>query len=373
MKRKISIFLTILMLLGCTAFGEQIHIDWTVGQTEEADQSSCTLTQMEDGWLITSDWLGEYAVFVDETNKIIPSPTEYRKDRWEEIKNAVQRVWTEWMEHHPGTIRTGLFSGDAFEQAHTETKREISWADLGILISAAEREIQDTGLRSWAEQATADIRNLAISSETRFILRTYDDSRFFSVTAQKGEATVGTLSVRMADSHNPTRLVAGWAEGGKDYYAVSEFGKTGSELSWQGRLLADDFHVGFKSLGNEAVICTWDGMIEQEQNSTNLTSRLIPQNGIGLFGLNATWTSDTWTLAFSAQENADPVISIHAWRQENANTDNTEGKTLVHLEQMSEKEENTLQGILYGKAIVSIYKIIQLLPAEMIQVMLPAF
>ena len=373
MKKAVALFLTAIMLFGCAAQGEQIEITWAITPSDQAESGSLLLTKNADGWLLTSGWLGDYAVRYAETDLLLPAVLKLITDgnSREKVRSALSAAWSEWTQTHTGKTGGGLFSGDAFDQARQETVYEISLAELSLLISSAAETLEDEELRNLLKGAEAAFRQSAAAGALRLICRLYDEGRCFSVSVNREDGTVLTLSGKRADSRSPARLVAGWGETRKNYYFLLESEKKDDETLWQGKLLADDGRAGFRSLGEGSVICSWNGTAKGNGEAGSLDAELLPDNGSGPFRMHADRTSEEIKASLFMGENSENPIFSAGVRTSAEEAETAEGKTLLRFGQMSKEEENTLRGVLYGKAIVALYRMIQLLPEEMTKVILP--
>ena len=66
------------------------------------------------------------------------------------------------------------------------------------------------------------------------------------------------------------------------------------------------------------------------------------------------------------------IVSVSFRQKDEADSDSLTGKTLVRTDEMSKEEENAIMAVLSGHAIAVLYRLMQMLPEEMLKVILPS-
>ena len=102
-----------------------------------------------------------------------------------------------------------------------------------------------------------------------------------------------------------------------------------------------------------------------------LMATLKAGNGIGPFGFRMTCSDEQITAELSMGEDSTPILLVTAKKQEASPETGTQEKTIFHYGEMSAEENSKLRGILYGKAIGVMYRMMKILPEEIIKVILP--
>ena len=373
MKKIAAFILSVWMLFGCAAKGEiQLDFTWRVGLEGLDDQGKAVVTSTEEGLLLVSEWLNNNAILFEEIDIADLEGVNLIPQLPEGTGKALSEIIGNWTASHQGVTRTGFFSGDAFESAEEETTYEISWADVYALISTIRREVEDDTLAEILENAEEWTREAAMSSETRMILRDYDGGKADSLTVMRGTDTVNTLSIaRSSDSGFVFRFVWGWAEGGKDYYTLLDADmKDPDNVQLHGEILADDECRGFRSLGRSALICSWDGILLSKDRGLSFETMLTPANGTGPFFVNGSVLNATARLEMAIGTQENTFFEIVCENKAEIDHTVTEGKNVIRFFEMSEEEETALSALISGKGITMLYKLIQVLPEQVLMVML---
>lgn len=357
----------------CAASGEQLSFSWEIGPGENTETGTAQVVLSENSVILTSSWLNDYAIMSDSSmlnGRLhlffnLPEALQHQDADSQKLQNNLK----EWFAGLPTELKYGSFAGDCFDSASVELTRQITWADLSVLLHKIyeNTQIMDSGL---FEKADSFIREKAVLNPFRFRLSIYDNGNAFSLTVKRFEETVATCS---ADLSNPQKInaVTGWAENGKDYYLSAEIYPDQNVLEWHATYLADDACVGYRGLPADALILSFNGDIRNDRKNLIAATDILPANGAGSFSTEWSVGEAVAGMKLSYGEDKKLLLAVQVKKEQEKLNELLEGKTILHPDQMTPEEKNTLSGILLGHSIGLLYKLHQILPAEIVTWLLP--
>ena len=373
MKKACFVMILLFLFSICAASGEQLSFSWEIGSGENTETGTAKVLLSENSVVLTSSWLNDYAIMADSS--ILNGQPHLFFSLPEALQHPdagsqkLQDILKEWFAGLTSELKYGSFAGDCFDSASVELTRQITWADLSVLLHRIyeNTQIMDSGV---FEKADSFIREMAALNPFRFRLSNYDNGNVFSLTVIRSGETVATCSVNLS---NPQKItaVAGWAENGKDYYLSAEIIPDQDVLEWHAAYLADDASAGYRGLPANALILSFIGEIKNDGEKLLAATDILPANGTGYF--SAEWSIGEADAGMKLSYGKDKklLFAVQAKKEQEKPDELLEGKTILHPDQMTPEEKNTLSGILLGHSIGLLYKLHQILPAEIVTWLLP--
>ena len=361
MKRACFVIILFFLFSICTASGEQLSFLWEIGSGKNTETGTAQVLLSEKSVVLTSSWLNDYAIMADSS--ILNGRLHLFLNLPEVLQHPdagsqkLQDILKEWLAGLPSELNYGSFAGDCFDSASVELTRQITWADLSVLLHKIyeNTQIMDSVL---FDKADSFIREKAFLNPFIFRLSNYDNGNAFSLTIQSGE-TVATCSV---DLSNPQKITAvtGWAENGKDYYLSVEICPDRDMLKWHAAYFADD-----------AMILSFAGDIRNDGENLLAATDIMPANSAESFSTEWSIGEADTGMKFCYGEDKKPLLAVKVKKEQEKLNELLEGKTILNPDQMTPEEKNTLSGILLGHSIGLLYKLHQILPAEIVTRLLP--
>ena len=379
-RRRLTAAMLVMVLLAVltagigSAAGEGVEVSWRIGREEDGEKGRAGIFQTEEGIVIESDWLGDYAILATVPPEMEESmgtlAGAFSPETMNQTLEAAQAVWTAWEAGHPGEKQTGVFSGDAFESAQEAVTYTLSWADLCVLVRQIRLETENGMIRDLLEEAENWLASTAMSNGGSLQVRLYDGGTRFSLTMKQGADVTGTLSGSIGNDE--IVLVRGWAENSRDYYHTLRIRLAGEELTWESALNADAAGIGYRSLGKDTQIYTAEGILRKGQDGLEMSAQMWPTNGIGPLWMECQiGTEGSVQIEAGLQGRENGLFALEARTAETQSEERLAGKTILTAEDAGTKEKNTLQGILSGRLIMVMYRLTQVLPEEVLRVVLP--
>lgn len=189
---------------------------------------------------------------------------------------VINQCAAEWFAYMQPEIRSGSFSGDAFEYASAMRHITFSCGDLLLLGERIRKALAEEGISpalsggdwSWIP---APERNI------RFDLKVFDDGKYASLNVLDGEDAVMTASVNLSDP-DCILLITGVGTGGKNYYSRILAEKKEGRFDITQMLYADDLKAGYPGLREDSLIFTLNSTVEWDNEEIRLSGNLFPAN-----------------------------------------------------------------------------------------------
>ncbi len=223
--------------------------------------------------------------------------------------------WDEWIAEQRTTVHKGTFTGNLFDFADEETETVFSLSDFLMLNRMILQNLNNTSALS-AQQSEDIARSVnaigqiisgyAIRNNIRFIMRSYLDRKYISVSVlQKGE-TVMTISV---DRHEPgqTLILIGHAENEKDYYQRIRLVHGEENLQILSELLADNSGQGPEELSDSDLIIrtSWNIVPAGDDNAWTFETEVRKDDDSKIFVSKGTLQKNEEGYTLTAESSAD--------------------------------------------------------------------
>ena len=282
MKRLFSLMLILLILTtaaGAVSEGSRCEINAEIKTGEQTYQANLTVSADEDRIRFTSSMIPDTCV---QLSRIDPAQTAsalselIRNLGDDKITDTIRKCAAEWMAYMQPEIRTGMFSGDAFEQASVMEHITFSCGDLMLLSQRIRKSLTEKGIEAvllesdWSELMMPE-RNI------RFDLKIFDGGKYVSVNVLDGENIVATVSANLSDP-DCILLITGCGYGGKNYYSRILAEIKEGRLDITEMLYADDQKAGYPGLLGDSLIYTRDSTIEWAADEIKFSGCLFPAN-----------------------------------------------------------------------------------------------
>ena len=371
MKRFISLILTLALLVpaaGAFAGAGHCRVEVTVyagGQEIKADLD----TYLDSGRLsMTSSLLPGYcvrtaAVSPEETEAALAGILQYLNDG--ETAKTIEACVQEWFAYMQPETQTGAYSGDAFVSASVMQRITFSYGDLVLLARKIRNALSARGL--WNSDLIGDdwVDLLAPERNIRFELKIFDGGKYASMNVLDGTDTVATVSADLSEPENLLAVI-GCGYSGKNYYAAFERDIEENRLKYTGMLFADDNKLGYTTVDDQSLICTWNEVMEQTEDGIRIEERLTPANGLTPITFTGTIRNVTegrffdGELTFTGDDRFRAVITVDL---DSELLGETPGK-VIDLGIAGEEETNEITAAFGSAVLPMILQIIGSLPAD---------
>ena len=336
MKRLISLILT-LALLGCgVAAAENVHLRISTVITVPSQEMAVDFDLYSDG---TTGYL-QSLLFPGKTLALSaegPNLDVGESDggSFEMIKlfldaglnETMTQCVMDWIKGMQPEIRTGMFSGDLFQEATRMARVRVNSAELGTLFTAIKKALNEKGMDAdWLDEAL-ETGNIPADLAVEF--KIYDAGRYGCVNIFRGEEVVMTVSADLSDREKEmTTYLIGTGAGGKAYYRLIRITRKGENLiSLNETVYADDAKTGFSGIRPEgSLICSLQAEVQQygkdEDKQLLVSGELTPGNGMtpilfqGTIGFGNSGKLFEGRIRFADNNNFALVLVVSADEQE---------------------------------------------------------
>lgn len=282
MKRFISVLLVLILLTAavCASAEEKnCEIQALIRTGDQEIQTNLNIYLKEDRIYFTSSLIPDICIQLpdidteDTLNALAELSRNLNDGRTIEIIRDCVKEWIVFMQPE---IRTGNYSGDAFEQASSMQHIVFSYGDLALLGQRIRKSLKDKGVS--AVLLESDWSDLIMPERNiRFDLKIFDEGKYASLNVLDGENIVMTVSANMSEP-DCILLITGCGYSGKNYYSRILAEKKEGRLDITESLYADDLKAGYPGLKENSLIYTRNSSIEWNTEGIQYSVFLFPAN-----------------------------------------------------------------------------------------------